>query len=209
MNELLVKNQIVLLDAEDYIWASKLEWRIDTGGYVARWVEKKVIFLHREILQKKLGRQLSLDEFTDHKNGNKLDNRRSNLRPATRSQNQANSKRINKSGFRGVKKNDRGTKWRAVIEQNGKKIFVGNFQTASDAAHAYNLKATELFGEFATLNTLSPSDTLESRVSALEKQVEKLTNKGTRYAFFRVKPQIKPQVKLSTVKQLQLTEESA
>ena len=181
MSEMLIKRQKILIDPIDHKWASKLKWGI-SGGYVRRDIKKNgkniPIMLHRCVLEKILDRPLLAREFTDHINRNKFDNRRSNLRLATRGQNQANSVRKNKSGFRGVKRNDRGLKWRAVITYNQKKIFVGNFQTAQGAALAYNLKARELFGEFATLNTLSPSDSLSltSRILTLELQVEKLTN---------------------------------
>lgn len=84
----------------------------------------------------------------DHKNRNGLDCRRSNLRAATRSQNEAN-----KTGLagrvlpKGVRRNRR--KWEARLKKNGKQIYLGNFSTIEEAAQAYARGAAEHFGEFA------------------------------------------------------------
>jgi len=94
--------------------------------------------------------------MVDHRNGNGLDNRRANLRPATKSQNGANRliAASNKSGFKGVdlKKG----RWRAQIKVVGSKIHLGYFDLAEEAARAYDMAAIEAFGEFATLNFPSP-----------------------------------------------------
>lgn len=96
---------------------------------------------------------LSLGEV-DHKNRNPLDNRRCNLRPATKSNNQRNvvSKRSGK--FKGVFKFalKHKIKWRARICHNGKQISLGLFDSQELAAQAYDSKAKEWHGEFARLN---------------------------------------------------------
>lgn len=90
----------------------------------------------------------------DHRNGNGLDDRRSNLRLATRSQNLANQAigAANKSGYKGVYRRWDDQKWAAQVKIAGKAHYLGSFEDPWDAAQAYNQKAFELFGEFARLN---------------------------------------------------------
>lgn len=93
----------------------------------------------------------------DHANGNRGDNRLANLRLATQTQNNGNTSRRsdNKSGYKGVAHfpyDGRKKSWRAYININKKLRTIGYFLTAEDAARAYDLKATEVFGEFARLN---------------------------------------------------------
>ena len=85
----------------------------------------------------------------DHKDRNKSNNSFINLREATRSQQQANSKTTGKWG-RGISKNK--NKWRACIYLNNKRIHLGNFYTIEEAKEIYNNKAKELFGEFILTN---------------------------------------------------------
>lgn len=87
----------------------------------------------------------------DHINGNGLDNRRSNLRVATYSQNAMNQKpRFGDSKYRGVTR--AGTRWRALIGVNGRQIYLGKHATEIEAAQAYDDAAKVHHGEFANLN---------------------------------------------------------
>ena len=94
--------------------------------------------------------------LVDHRNGNGLDNRRSNLRQATNTENARNAKRgkNNTSGFKGVTSHlaPRGLRWRARITVDRTTIHLGVFDTAEAAARAYDTAALERFGEFAHLN---------------------------------------------------------
>lgn len=94
--------------------------------------------------------------FIDHKNWNKLDNRRENLRICNRNQNGANLfvKRRNKSGFKGVSWKNSHSKWCAQIKTKHKVVYLGLFLKKEDAAAAYNEAATKIHGEFAFLNTV-------------------------------------------------------
>lgn len=91
----------------------------------------------------------------DHINGNGLDNRRLNLRLATRSQNLANLPAINGRKYKGVhvySTKRKGSQWRAKIQIHGKQINIGAFDSELEAAKAYNRAAIEHFGEFARIN---------------------------------------------------------
>lgn len=88
----------------------------------------------------------------DHRNGDNSDDRWTNLRKATRSQNQFNVKRHvdNKSGVLGVYRYARSGKWLAHICVNYKRIHLGTFETREAAAEARRIAAIELHGVFAT-----------------------------------------------------------
>lgn len=100
-----------------------------------------------------------MSKLIDHIDGNKTNNVISNLRVATKSQNNANKKlepNRNTSGFKGVSLNKATSHlknpWRAYIMKNKKRIHIGMFSNPIEAAQAYDAKALELFGEFAKLN---------------------------------------------------------
>lgn len=97
------------------------------------------------------------DFIIDHANRDKLDNRMSNLRNATKAQNQINAgvSRANTSGYKGVSrafKDGREKCWSAKISKNDKSIHIGMFATAEGAARAYDEAAKKYHGKFAYLN---------------------------------------------------------
>jgi hypothetical protein len=138
-----------VIDDEDLPLVSKHSWCANgqpNGAVYARAkVDGKVIRLHTFLTGAK---------ETDHWDGDTLNNRRSNLRPCTSSQNHANigPNKKNTSGYKGVVFIERLRKFRATIGRDRRKRFLGYFPTAEDAALAYNAAAQELFGEFARLN---------------------------------------------------------
>jgi hypothetical protein len=93
-------------------------------------------------------------DVVDHRNGNGLDNRRSNLRPATIAQNAMNRRRRadNTSGFKGVSFRKETEVWRAYVSVLGKRVWLGQYRTAIEAAAAYDVAAKLHYGEFARLN---------------------------------------------------------
>jgi len=142
----LTRGQNALVDTEDYEWLSKFNWKADWSDHTKSFYAtrtKEHIAMHREIL--KVGARIKVD----HRNHDTLDNRKKNLRKCTNAQNLANMrKRISRSGFKGVHFHKRAGKY--IVRIRGR--HVGCFVSAEDAARAYNSKASELFGEFASLN---------------------------------------------------------
>ena len=124
----LTKGKRAIVDDEDYEYLNQFKWRFSSNGYANTSV--KTIGMHRLVNNTPQG----LD--TDHINGNKLDNRRSNLRSVTRSQNMLNVKpqTNNTSGCTGVGK--RGDKWYARININRKERWLGSFNTFHKAVRA-------------------------------------------------------------------------
>ncbi len=148
MKKIFLSNgDFTLVSNEDYIFLVGYNWWITcNGGYAKGSVEGKDQTLHR-IVAKRMG--IDLSNQIDHTNGNKLDNRRENLRSATPSQNVANSDsyKNNKSGYKGVSK--RKNKWRAQIQKVGIQYHLGLFDTPEEASNAYVKAAEQLHGEFA------------------------------------------------------------
>lgn len=144
------------VDDDVYEILSKHNWWCNSDGYAIRIEYKngkyhRQIFMHKEILKVERGFQV------DHINRNIIDNRRSNLRPATPSQNQINRVALsnNTSGFKGVSFDTKAGKWRAYVIKDGNQMNLGFYDLKEDAAKAYNTKAVELFGEFALLNDVN------------------------------------------------------
>lgn len=150
----LTKGAEAIVDEADYPELSLYKWQLhDTGGkqYARRTYRdgtKKVnVYMHRVIL---LG-----EPEIDHIDGDGLNNSRSNLRHATRSE-QMRWRRMNRSrsGYKGVYKQSRSERFYARIECDGVTYGLGTYDTPEEAARAYNTKAAELFGQFAHLNVI-------------------------------------------------------
>ena len=91
----------------------------------------------------------------DHIDCNKENNHISNLRWATYQENSMNSQKTTKttlSKYKGVSFDKRYNKWRARLTFNNKTIHIGYYDNEEDAAKAYDVKASELFGQYAKLN---------------------------------------------------------
>lgn len=152
---LLTKGQVALVDASDYDRLIQHRWCADWNSrgkkfYVLRKTtshgKQTNIRMHREVLKLVAGGK----EHVDHINGNTLDNRRSNLRLVTRSQNMCNrTKQVNnKSGYKGVRSHKASGKWIAEIGISGKRFYLGLHNTPEEAHAAYREAAKNLHGEF-------------------------------------------------------------
>lgn len=145
------------VDDQDATWLQSLNRTVSifNHGYVfiAGCKREKHKLLHRWILERKLGRPLSKEELCDHVNGDRLDNRRENLRLASKLQNCQNRRKNvdNQSGYKGVGFEKSTGKWRARIRVNRIAKRLGSFDTPEQAYEAYCAAAREYHGEFASV----------------------------------------------------------
>jgi len=142
-----------VVDDSNYESLSMYKWcaaRCGKKFYALRRVGGHAVYMHRFIMG-----DIPNDTTVDHINGISTDNRRENLRLATRRENSLNKKLIdNITGFKGVKKSLKNStpSWTARIKVNGKEIHLGSYRTPTDAAIAYDAAARKYFGEFSVTN---------------------------------------------------------
>jgi hypothetical protein len=146
----LTQGNVAIVDDDDYKMLIAHRWFTMKSGnqfYAVRnennGKKRRLIMMHRVILLTPKGMD------TDHISGDGLDNRRANLRVATRTQNN-----INRAASKNNKLNTKGVilhqgKYRAEIRFNGKNQYLGSFLTIAEAAAAYQSAAEKLYGEFA------------------------------------------------------------
>jgi hypothetical protein len=139
----------VIVDPADYTWLSQYNWCLHSKGYAVGYVDTQKVFMHRLILSPPAELQV------DHINGNKLDNRRANLRitDSTGNNRNAGKRRTGTSQYKGVRWHQGINKWFAEIAvAKGNRKHLGCFSNELDAARAYDAAAREHHGEFARLN---------------------------------------------------------
>lgn len=132
-----------IIDLDDIEKCKIYKWTYkNDSGYVAN--IQSVGYLHRFIMECPEGM------VVDHINGDKLDNRKSNLRICTAEENALNNKiyATNKSGYPGVSWFKKTNKWRARIQVQGNEIHLGLFESLEDAIAARQQAELEYFGEY-------------------------------------------------------------
>lgn len=151
----------VLLDEEDIIAIDKLKWHVNKSDLAKGYIyfrhtinnpikgEPHSLLLHRYILG-----IYDPSIVVDHINGDTCDNRRCNLRPCSRWQNNLNKKIHikNISGYPGVSWDCKNRKWKAEIQFGYKKYFLGRYEDKEIAAQKYKDAALELYGQYARIN---------------------------------------------------------
>jgi hypothetical protein len=149
-----------IVEPQDYYRVNNFHWTVWFTGrndqciYAARTTNDpaskiKVVLLHRDIMNHPPGL------LVDHANSDTLDNRRANLRLATRAQNAYNKRKTKSktsSSFIGVYFEKRKNRWMARIKYQVKRIYLGSFKNEIDAARAYDEAAKKYHKEFARLN---------------------------------------------------------
>lgn len=141
-------DQRAIVDAEQAPLVAGRPWRV-CDGYARTTVQNgSTLLMHALILP------VDPPLTVDHANGNRLDNRASNLRAATRAQQQWNrgKQRNNRSGFKGVSFHTLRRRWRATIRVDGRHVHLGLFDDPELAARAYDAAAVDAWGDFARVN---------------------------------------------------------
>ena len=151
MRELpLTKGKVALVDDDDYAWLAQWRWGFYSAGpgYAVRKENQQKILMHRFIMEAAKG------ELIGHRNGNTLDNRRANLYRADRSR-LGSQQRVRAGGhsqYKGVTWDSSNQRWRAVIQVQGKRLYLGYFDVEEEAARAYDQAALQHFGPSALIN---------------------------------------------------------
>lgn len=141
------------IDGEDFSRIFPYKWYFHNDGYIVGYRHgfhnNKLVRLHRLLLDAKNG------EFVDHADNNKLNNKRSNLRICTKSQNQFNRGpyKTNTTGHKGIqfskRERDKKRPWKVKFNVNYREYYVGCFETKEQAISAYNEAIKPHHGDFA------------------------------------------------------------
>lgn len=139
--------ELVWLQTRSHIVRGSIAGTFDKAGYRQVQIDGRLYKAHRLIWLYMTGEMPPL--YIDHKDGDRSNNRWSNLRLADKSQNCMNRAATAKSGLKGVTQCSKSRRWIAQIKVNRRNICIGRFSTPEQASAAYMAAAREHFGEYA------------------------------------------------------------
>jgi hypothetical protein len=143
----LGRGLFALIDDEDYELIAAFSWHLHGSSNCEGYYAASNVKMHRMIINAPPG------TVVDHINGNKLDNRKKNLRFCTHAENQQNTKsRGGSSRYKGVHYNKKSKKWLGAFMFNGTHYYCGMFESEKECARAVDEKRKEVCNEFAVLN---------------------------------------------------------
>lgn len=150
----------VLFDIEDYDLIKDYYWQENKYGYIVSQIQNNGIITGLRINRLIMGLENGDKRVVDHIQHNLLDNRKSQLRIVTYSQNGQNQtlNSKNTSGYTGVSWSKKYNKWRVYIKLNGKQIFLGYYNNIDDAVNARHSAEDKYFGEYSYKNSMEGSN---------------------------------------------------
>lgn len=163
--------KVALVDDEDFEWLSKYNWQYQPKKHGDRVIaeifglgKRTKVYMHRLVTD------CPTDMLVDHANHNTLDNRKSNLRICTGTQNQGNKfvRSDSSTGYKGIMWDDFRKRWLVAVKHKDYGKISGRFKSLKDAVDFYNENALEMFGEFALLNQYNPDD--EREISLIDRR---------------------------------------
>lgn len=162
----------------DYDWVNKYQWSVTESGYAYRGFQDgsvyKRVYLHKEMLSPGYG------FYGDHINGDKLDNRRTNLRVVNNQQNSWNAgKRV--GNYKGISWDASRNKWQTGINIDGKRHGLGRFYSEEEAARVYDETAIDVYGQYARLNFCPP----EPIICGIDKDLLQIPGKHYQWPIIR------------------------
>jgi len=140
-----------VIDTSDYDKVSKYTWSANKNNYATTTIDGSTTLLHRLLIKP------PVNMVVDHIDGDRLDNRKTNLRVCTQSENLRNQLKHCRSGtskYKGVTYNREKGKWLARIRVRNIKYGLGSYYNELDAALAYNIGSVLLSPKFGRLNVI-------------------------------------------------------
>lgn len=141
------------IDKEDYEKIKNHTWQANKKGYIYTQYKSEKIFLHRIVMN--VHGDDWVNKRIDHINHDVTDNRKSNLRIVTSSQNTMNSKVRSESGtqIKGIHKRKDCRRYEVSIYKNGKAHYLGLYKTLDEAIEVRKNAEIEMFGEYRYKST--------------------------------------------------------
>ena len=153
----LTQGKVAQVDDEDYDWLMRWKWCAQYNRKTGEWsvmraehklIGRRTIYMHRQVMSAPEGM------VVDHKDHNRFNNQKGNLRLCTHNQNMFNRRpeKGSRSVYKGVSWHKGNGRWQARITVRGKAILLGYYGDEIEAAKAVDRASKEHHGEYAYLN---------------------------------------------------------